>query len=98
MNDLVKRLRCGAAEFPIIAEHPALIMTEAADRIEKLQAQLEAVRKAHKKAEEDMCHCDSVDLWLIYEAAIGEGCGNHPIQRHLQPTASKQLNTCLNPL
>ena len=40
MSDLVKRLRNGVAEFPVIIEHPNKLMKEAADRIEELEAQV----------------------------------------------------------
>ena len=40
VSTLIERLRIGVAEFPIIIEHPSLLMNEAADRLEELETQL----------------------------------------------------------
>jgi len=43
---LIERLRTGVAEFPIIIENPALIMNEAADKLEaaeRVHTNIEAV-------------------------------------------------------
>ena len=44
-STLIERLRIGVAGFPMIAEHPSLLMTEAADRLEELDAQLIAAEE-----------------------------------------------------
>jgi len=43
---LIERLRAGVAEFPVIIENPALIMNEAADRLEAVERENDSLRNA----------------------------------------------------
>ena len=43
MSKLVDRLREGVAEFPVIIEHPSLLLTDAADRVEALEQTIKKI-------------------------------------------------------
>jgi len=63
---LIERLRTGVAEFPIIIENPALIMNEAADKLEAAERENDALRDAAKPAlrwmkdwvSDPICECE----------------------------------------